>query len=172
MDKNQHNTTNAKAISSETASVGTLDWLSTLEAELGGIREVLAQLEAGIESQAALIKSKDAAGMGLLFDARQAVVASIEETSERIAPLIERMTAESEQLDSERASRIQEVMAAISGSLEKVLEADRDAESLIAEAMDGIQQEISMTRTVSQANHAYHGGSTTAPEARFSDRKV
>ena len=129
---------------------------------LTSISSQLDELIEALPSQAEVLESRDVDRIARLMEERAQVIESMVAFSERVPALLE---------SSSDDPSVKALVVTLDGKLQTVLDADRKAESLMAELTRDIGGQLRQANTTLVARDAYKPTSSGQPAARFSDRE-
>ena len=129
---------------------------------LTSISSQLDELIEALPTQAEVLESRDVDRIARLMEERAQVIESMVAFSERVPALLE---------SSSDDPSVKALVVALDGKLQTVLDADRKAESLMAELTRDIGGQLRQANTTLVARDAYKPTSSGQPAARFSDRE-
>ena len=129
---------------------------------LTSISSQLDELIEALPSQAEVLESRDVDRIARLMEERAQVIESMVAFSERVPALLE---------SSSDDPSVNALVVTLDGKLQTVLDADRKAESLMAELTRDIGGQLRQANTTLVARDAYKPTSSGQPAARFSDRE-
>ncbi|MBB47232.1 MAG: hypothetical protein CMJ33_01485 [Phycisphaerae bacterium] len=132
-----------------------LDVLTSISGQLDELIEAM-------PSQVEVLESRDAERISRLMEERAQVIESMVAVSERVPALLE---------SSSDDSSVKSLVKTLDDKLQTVLDADRKAESLLAELTLDLGGQLRQANTTLVAREAYKPSSSGQPAARFSDRE-
>ena len=132
-----------------------LDLLTSISSQLDELIEAL-------PCQDEVLESRDVEEISRLMEERAQVIESMVAVSERVPALLE---------SSSDDPSVKSLVKTLDGKLQTVLDADRRAESLLAELTIDLGGRLRQANTTLVAREAYKPASSAQPAARFSDRE-
>ena len=129
---------------------------------LTSISNQLDDLISALPAQAAVLESRDVERITRLIEERSLVIESMVKVSERVPALLE---------ESEDDPAVEAVIQALDGKLQVVLDADQEAEAVMAQLTQDLGGQLRQANTTLVARDVYKPASGSQPTARFSDRE-
>ena len=136
--------------------------MTDIHQALTSISSQLDDLIEGLPAQNDVLESRDVERISRLIQERSQVIESMVAVSERVPSLLE---------SSKDDPSVKALVMALDGKLQTVLDADRKAETLMAELTRDIGGQLRQANTTLVARDAYKPASSGQPAARFSDRE-